>query len=54
MKFIKWLLLTTILYIIFFLIKPINDNYSHFAGLVIGNIGQFYWYKYFIKGDKDE
>lgn len=54
MKIVKWLLLIAIIYIVFYLIKPINDNYSYFVGLVAGNIGQFYWYKYFIEGDKDE
>ena len=54
MKFIKWLLLISILYIIFYSIKPIDDIYSYFVGLVMGSIGQYYWCKYFIKGDKDD
>ena len=54
MKFVKWLLIVTTIFMIFNLIKPINDRYCYFVGLVIGNIGGIYWYEYFFKGGKDE
>ena len=54
MKFIKWLLLIAILYIIFYLIKPIDNDYCYFVGLCIGIISQTYWLEKVIKGGKDE
>ena len=53
MHFIKYLLLISIIYIIFYLIKPINDRYSYFVGLTIGTIAQTYYLEKVIKGGKE-
>ncbi len=53
MKFIKWLLLISILYTIFYLIKPIDDNYCYFVGLTIGMASQTYWLEKVNKGGKE-
>ncbi len=54
MKFIKWLLIISMVYTIFYSIKPVDNDYSFFAGLVMGTIGEYYWLEKVIKGGKDE
>ena len=42
MKYVKFILLVTILYLLFYLIKPIDDEYSYLVGNTIGTISMLY------------